>query len=230
MENKFFLTNAIEKIERGESSFFLDPKEFAYVTSLLKKRHSSYQVFKPYPMAEKVLVYKDTLPPMELLEIRTKEPLSHSSILGTFFAHQLLPYCYSDIMVSNPSYVIALKPISEYMKNHILTIGKQTVEIVPKNLSYMENFQPNYETLILHVATLRFDNVLSKLLKLSRKTVLEKMEAKEVFLNYEVCTKRELLLKNGDIFSIRGYGKYLFKEVIYQNKKGNMDIEIEKYQ
>ncbi len=230
MENKFFLTNAIEKIERGESSFFLDPKEFMVVSSLLKKRHSPYQVFKPYPLAEKVLIYKDTLPAMELLEIVSKKRISHRAILGTFFAHQILPYFYSDIMISDRIYVIALKPISRYMQDHILEIGKDPVQLLPRDFSLSQTFEPRYETIILHVTSLRLDNILAKLLKISRKTVLEKLAEKEVFLNYEECMRKEVLLKNGDVFSIRGYGKYRFKEMIYQNKKGNMDIEIEKYQ
>ena len=229
MENKFFLTNAVEKIKRGESSFFLDPKEFLYVSSLLRKQKVPYQVFKPYPMAEKVLIYRDSLPDMELLEITSKEPLFHRFILGTFFAHQILPYFYSDIMIRDSAYVVALKPISKYMQDQILTIGKIPVCWHTKDLSVIENFEPKYETIFLHVPSLRFDAILAKLLKVSRKQVLEKIESHEVFLNYEECMKRETLLKVGDVFSIRGYGKYIFRDIVYQNKKGNMDLEIHQY-
>ncbi len=230
MENKFFLTNAIEKIERGESSVFLDPKEQKEVRRILQKKGIPYSVFEPYPGAEKVLFYRGQLPDMELLEIVSKVPLEHRSIMGVFFAHQILPYFYSDIMITDTHYVVALKPVATYLKNHVHEIGKNTVQIVARDQKLLMNFKPKFETMILHVSSLRLDAVLAKLLRVSRKNILEKIDAKEVFLNYEECLRKEILLKNGDVFSVRRYGKFVFKEIIYQNKKGNMDIEIEKYQ
>ena len=90
MENKFFLQNTIEKIEKGKSSFFLDPKEREFVISKLRKKKISYEIYTPYREAEKVLVYNENYPEIELLEIISKKRLEHRDILGVLFAHHTL--------------------------------------------------------------------------------------------------------------------------------------------
>lgn len=230
MENRFFLKNSIEKIERGKNSFFLDPKEKAYVLNGLRKRQIPYQLYTPYEEAEKVLIYSGKFPEIELLEIVSKELLSHRSILGTLFAHQILPYFYSDIIITATThYLVALKPVANYLKDHVREIGKIPVQFVKRELANLGEYHPSYEMTIYHVSSLRLDTVIAKIIKKSRSSVEEVLDEKEVFLNYEVVTKKDIVLKEGDIFSIRGYGKYRFSKVQYQNKKGNLDIEILKY-
>ncbi len=230
MENKFFLQNSIEKIENGKSSFFLDPKEKKFVLSKLRKNRIPYQVYSPYPEAEKVLIYNGEFPKIELLEIVSKEKLEHREILGMLFANQILPYSYSDIIITeNTHYLIALKSVADYLKIHVQEIGKKQVKFLEKELSFLEEYQPEYDSFLYHVSGLRLDMIVSKITRQSRSAVEEIIAGKEVFLNYEVALKKDICLKEGDIFSIRGYGKYLFSKICYQNKKGNMDIEILKY-
>lgn len=230
MENKFFLQNSIEKIENERSSFFLDPKEKEFVISRLRKKNIPYQIYSPYEEAEKVLVYNGEFPEIELLEIVSKKTLEHRAILGTLFAHQILPHFYSDIMITeNTHYLIVLKSIATYLKNHVREIGKVPVEFVQRDILQLEEYRPSYENFLLHVSGLRLDMIVSKITKQSRKKVDEIIQNREVFLNYIVATKKDMILKEGDIFSIRGYGKYCFDSIRYQNRKGNMDIEILRY-
>lgn len=230
MENKFFLKNSIEKIIHEKSSFFLDPKEKEYVLGKLKKEHIPFQIYAPYEDAEKVLIYNGKFPEIELLEIVSKTPLEHRAILGTLFAHQILPYFYSDIMITDKThYLVALKSVATYLKDHVGEIGKCPIQFIKKDLKELEEYHPCYEKELYHVSSLRLDTILSKITRKSRNAVEEIFREREVFLNYEVVSRKNPLLKEGDVFSIRGYGKYRFSKVLYQNKKGNMDIEILKY-
>ncbi len=229
MENKFFLENMVEKLEKGKNSFFLDPKEQKQVASLLKKKGISYSIYEPYPGAEKVLFYEGKFPDIELLEIVSKIPLEHRSILGVLFAHHILPYFYSDIMITDTCYLVVLKPIAIYLQDHVHEIGKNPVQIVKRNLKLLTRFEPQFDTLILHVSSLRIDTIMAKIMSVSRTKVEEKLKDKEVMVNYQNVTKKDMLLNLQDVFSIRGYGKYILKDIVYQNKKGHMDLEILKY-
>lgn len=230
MENKFFLKNSIEKIESGRNSFFLDPKERMYVLNGLRKKQIPYQIYMPYEEAEKVLIYNGKFPEIELLELVSKELLSHQSILGTLFAHQILPYFYSDIIITETThYLVALKSVATYLKEQVREIGKIPVQFVKRDLTNLEKYRPSYEVEIYHVSSLRLDTIISKITRKSRSVVEDILNEKKIFLNYEVATRKDILLKEGDIFSIRGYGKYRFSTIQYQNKKGNLDIEILKY-
>ena len=63
----------------------------------------------------------------------------------------------------------------------------------------------------------------------SRSIVEEKIKNKEIFINYEILKNKDYKLKEGDIFSIRKYGKYKFIKIIKITKKNNLLIEYLKY-
>lgn len=229
MENKFFLQNCVEKIESGKSSLFLNPSEKSTVTALLKKRNIPYECYIPYEGAEKTLIYNGHFPDLEFLEIVSANPLSHRQVLGTLFSHQISPQFYSDILITDRCYIVALSSVAIYLKSQVREIAGEKVSILKSDGHFLKDYKPQYESFVLHVSSLRLDNIISKLSKKSRQETEQLLSHKEIFLNYEIATKKNTVLKEGDIFSIHRLGKYCFKEVLYCNRKGNMDIRIEKY-
>ena len=75
----------------------------------------------------------------------------------------------------------------------------------------------------------RLDAVIAKIIGTSRNIVLEKIKNKEVILNYEIANKSNYILKEGDIFSIRKYGKYKYIGTLSKTKKDKLIIEYQKY-
>ena len=59
--------------------------------------------------------------------------------------------------------------------------------------------------------------------------VKEKIQNKEVILNFEMLKNSNYYLNDGDVFSIRRYGKYKFKGIVKMTKKQNYVIEYWKY-
>lgn len=50
-----------------------------------------------------------------------------------------------------------------------------------------------------------------------------------VTLNYQEVLQPDKLLKAGDVFSVRGHGKFRLKEVGEPTKKGRLHITIEQF-
>ena len=50
----------IDKLKRGEPTFFLEPNEIKEVSKYFKK--DEFNIFKPFEEAEKVILYRDKLP------------------------------------------------------------------------------------------------------------------------------------------------------------------------
>ena len=94
----------IDKIKRGEHTFFLDPKEANLVKGKLKK--DEYKIYSPYPDSNKVILYKDKLPNVILYEIKSKTPLRHQDILGSMFSLNITNEVFGDIIVDNNKYYI----------------------------------------------------------------------------------------------------------------------------
>lgn len=66
---------------------------------------------------------------------------------------------------------------------------------------------------------LRLDNIISEILKTSRKIAQEQIEQEKIFINYTAETKSTNNLKENDILVIRGKGKYIIEKFLGKNKK-----------
>jgi RNA-binding protein YlmH len=63
----------------------------------------------------------------------------------------------------------------------------------------------------------------------SRKESSDLIKAQKVFLNGALVKSNSDLLKEGDILTVRGYGKAVFSEVTGQSKKGRYAVCMKKY-
>ena len=73
------------------------------------------------------------------------------------------------------------------------------------------------------------DNIIAAAINNSRSKSLELIEAGEVSINYTVSKDKSLLLKEGDIISVKKKGKFIFDKLIGENKKGKYKVLIKKF-
>ncbi len=230
MENKLTIKNNYEKVIRGEYTDFLDPSEYIYVSAYLNKNHIKYQVFKPFNDCTKVIIYKDQVPDVSLIEIKTRGVLKHRDILGTLFSHNINISKYGDIIISNNHYyLIVLSTIRNYILIHFNTINNQRVKLEEVSLDTINNYHFEYEELNILVSSLRLDNVISSLTNRSRRQTDILFKDKYILVNYLINNQKTYLVKEGDIISIRGYGKYLFDTILKQTIKNKYILRILKY-
>ena len=86
-----------------------------------------------------------------------------------------------------------------------------------------------FEETAVVVASLRSDCVVSALSGLSREKSADFIRAGNLTLNYESCGSVSKLLAQGDIISLRGYGKFVLCDEGVQTKKGKLRITLKKY-
>lgn len=101
------------------------------------------------------------------------------------------------------------------------------------------HFQPYYEKIEytqniiyknLIVSSLRLDVLVSALVNVSRKKAQDFIRAGYVKVNHIVLDESSYLCNNNSVISIRGHGRFHFKEVIKRTKKDHLVIETGKYQ
>lgn len=218
----------VDKIRRGECTFFLDPQEFNQVKAKLKK--NEYQIFRPYPNSNKVILYTEKKPEVLLYEIKSKIELRHQDILGTIFSLNISNEMFGDIIVDDHRYYIfILKIIDNYIRSNLLYIKNAPVELEIKNSKYLDNYHQKYEEYELIVSSLRIDTIIAHITNSNRNSVIDKIKNKEILVNYEILQKSSYILKENDIFSIRKYGKYKFIGIVKTTKKDNYIIKYQKY-
>ena len=93
----------------------------------------------------------------------------------------------------------------------------------------MPDLQKELQDMEILVSAPRFDAVVAAITKLSRKDALELFREKKVVLNGRVCENNSMQLKENSVFSIRGYGKYIFIEGGNQTRKGRIYLHLQKY-
>ncbi len=66
--------------------------------------------------------------------------------------------------------------------------------------------------------------------RLSRSGAQELFRDKKVILNGRICENNSMVLKEEDVFSIRGYGKFIYKGCGKQTRKGKIYARLDMYQ
>ena len=217
----------IDKLKNGEPTLFLDPNLEKEIT---KKFKNDINVFRPYEESERIIIYRDLKPKISLFKIITKEKLRHQDIMGSILSLNMKKEVLGDIIVDDNNYYFY---ILESMNNYILSYFNKvkniniTLEELP--LNYLKDYKRKYKEIIVNVKSNRVDLIISKLTGLSRKVVKDMISNKDIILNYQVLTNNSYQFKENDIFSIRGYGKYKYVEVINKTKKNNYLVKCLKY-
>ena len=231
MKDLIFIKNSYQKLIQGGYTMFLDQSEQKQIIALLRKEFVSYQTFQLFEECDKVLLYQGNLPKIALLEITSNQPLEHRSIMGSLFSFGLDVHTFGDILIQkHKSYVVVLPQIRNLILYQLNQIGSIPVSVREVPFTEISFYHRVYQSIEVKVPSLRIDAVLAKLLHISRSQVEEKIKQKEVLLNYEMVKKGTKELKEDDVFSIRKYGKYRLKEILFTTKKGDLVLWIQKYQ
>lgn len=226
---KIELESIVEKIKRGGSTYFLDHKKLECLHNILKKQNIEHYIFYPFKEATYGIIYTGKKVNVSLLKIKSKVPLTHSSIMGSLYQLNLKKEIFGDIIIDNTCYVVVMSHMAQYIIQNIYEIGATKVNLELCDITEIENYQIPLETINTTVSSERIDVVLSKIIGTSRKIVDEKFKNKEVILNYEFAMKPSYLLKKGDIFSVRRHGKYKYIGVISKSKSDKFIIQYQKY-
>ncbi len=154
------------------------------------------------------------------------DSLSHRDFLGAVMNLGINRNTIGDIVIKdNIGYLFCLESISEYIINNLTRIKHTTVvcELADRSVEFTA---PEPEALETTVSSLRADAVSAAVYRLSRSAISELFREKKVFINSRLCEKESAVLKEGDIVSVRGYGRFIFKEEIRTTKRGRLAVRV----
>ena len=218
----------LNRLNNYQPTFFLDPNEQLELKSKLKK--NNYKVFSPYKDAEKVIFYNEQLPEVILYEIKSKQEIRHQDILGTMYSLNISSEMFGDIILYNNRYFIyVLKLFQNYFEMNFTKVRNSSIELVQLDLDYLVDYKRSYEEIELIVSSERIDTVISSIIHTNRNVIKDKIKDKEILLNHDLLKNNSYILKPGDIFSIRRFGKYKYIGIIKNTKKDNYIIKCLKY-
>lgn len=164
--------------------------------------------------------------PISAIEFKYRvcDKLTHRDFLGTLMSLGIERDTVGDILVENGRTVVFVKSeLKDYIESQIFKIGGAGVKIVPPNLANLPQGRGT-EEMSLTVSSLRFDNIVAAVSRLSRDKTAKLILSGETTLNFVVTQNVSCQVKEGDTFTIRGKGKFKLDKVLGETKKGRHKI------
>lgn len=181
-------------------------------------------------IAPEWLEITDELVPIYCITFKYREAdvLTHRDFLGAFMSLKIQRETIGDIVVGSGitqafATETAAKLILEIDK--IGRCGVQAIESETFDMLCVQNFREITGT----VSSLRIDAVASLAIRLSREKTAGLIRQGKVELNYSVVCSSSLNVSEGDIFVVRGFGKFRLKSVTGLSKRERLHIIIEQY-
>lgn len=128
----------------------------------------------------------------------------------------------ADIIISTEILKFILANLSQLTR-----FGKCKIEQI-KLENIHENVQ-EYKNMQVIVSSMRLDNIIAELVATSRNKASELISAERVFINYENETKQTKLIKENDVVSIRGKGKFKIGNVTGNTRSGRIVLHVEQF-
>ena len=168
--------------------------------------------------------------PMKCLTItyRREDKLTHRDILGSFMAQRLKREVIGDIIVSEGESQTFVTEVAAKLLVSVSKIGRVGVKITDEReleLDVVQEFREISGT----VASLRLDCIVSLAANLSREKAAALIRADKVEVNHFPAASVSQELKEGDVLSVRGSGRYILSGIDGLTKKGRIHIELRKY-
>jgi len=222
--NNYNIEHIIDALYNRGCTNFLTRKELMLVKGKLYK--NEFKVYELFFDSSKVILYKKNIPDIRLFKVVINgDVLRHQDIMGTIFSLGIKEDTFGDIVkYKNEFYIFLLPHLVDYFKYNLVSIKNSKVELIEVPIELSGDFRQDYVEKEYIVSSLRIDNVISTIINSSRNDILDKFKNKEVILNYDDEVKPTRTLKEDDVFSVRRHGKFKYKGILRETKKGGYII------
>lgn len=244
-EDRILVSHILDMLEQCEKSFrprfscFLDERQAILARSVMTEQGcESYKLYGGYEGASRTVLGvfppywddEDCFPVSALtFRYRDADKLSHRDFLGAFMSRQIKRNMLGDIVVGTGCTVVfvydTVKPVLMSEISKISSAGVKITEEKNPEINIEQSFTEKSGT----VSSLRLDGIISMAAGISREKSASLIKGGGVSVMYNVTQSPSCQLSEGDIFSVRGYGKFLLFSVNGKTKKDRYHITVKKY-
>lgn len=222
---------------------FLNLNELSLLQEHVRELSGSFKLYGGMDTAERMMAaflpeYPDEEEPVFPIScIRVNLPgskfasskLTHRDYLGAILGLGIERSKIGDIIVEDQeAYFFCISNIASFLLEELRQIGRQTVSC--EEVSSSDVFpEAKRETVTGTVSSCRLDSLIGVAFHTSRGVSQQLIEAGRVFVNAKQQLSTHYNPSEGDVISVRGYGKFEFDGTTGQSKKGRIQIRLLKY-
>ena len=200
----------------------------------------SFEALGGYNLAERTIIAFTPLdstniviPPIVTILIKPlnakfSDTLSHRDFLGAILNLGIDRCKIGDIVVNkNGAYVFCIEKMAMYVIDNLTRI-KHT-PVICELSNFDEEVCLSFSEISGSISSVRLDSVLALCFESSRSSIISNIEEGKVFVNAKVMMTNSYNLKENDVISVRGLGKFKYIGTSGVTKKGRFIATIHKY-
>jgi len=247
-DEKAFVDKAWEWVLRAEEQHevkrtdFLDPRQCFILSTLANRADVKLRLDGGYAEAERkrAVITPEYRDPgeeeigIQVLSVTSADSrfqgLEHGDFLGAILGLGVKRDKLGDLQLHDGGcHCLVAEEISSFFTGHLQQVHRVGVltELLPLNKLIVSG--GTLEEIGLSVASLRLDGIASDVWRLSRAKVLTPIKAGRCRVNWKVEEDPSTPLKDGDVVSMQGFGRFRVLEVQGVSKSGRMRVRVGKY-
>ncbi len=157
------------------------------------------------------------------------DDLNHRDFLGALMNLGIERSKIGDILVrEKEGYVFCESAISRFIIDNLDKVKHTSIEcsIMDKD---MPDIEPEFREIRGSVSSPRLDSVIALAFNSSRSSILGLISGGKVFVDGKLVESNSYMLKEEETVSVRGFGKFIYKGMQNQTKKGRYFVILSKY-
>ena len=168
----------------------------------------------------------DPSPYMKAVEAKAPfSSLSHRDFLGSLMGLGIERECVGDIIVKEQTgWFFLLPSITPHVLSSMVKVGRDGVSVSEVDLFSLPAFEKELKEVTFTVQSLRIDAVASGIFRLSRSSCQDLFIRGDVSLNHFPCLDKDASVSEGDIISLRHYGKAKILSADGRSRKGRIFV------
>lgn len=228
----------VEVLYTSKLTDFLDPRQVVIVESIIGSSGEVKVAFEGGPGSERkrALIYPSYMEPeltdfnLQLLQVEYPSKfvtIEHKHMLGSLMGLGIKREKFGDILFSGDQIqIVVAKEIAAFFTMNFKQVGKATISV---NEIDWENYSASEEQWRERFATLsslRLDVVIAGAMAVSRQKAQLFIQGGKVKVNFRVIEQTSFDCAEGDMISVRGFGRFKVGEIEGKTKKEKWRITL----
>lgn len=152
--------------------------------------------------------------------------LSHRDFLGALLNLGIERGLLGDLIIQdNRAYVFCLNHITDFIIQNLTKVKHTRVKAVLWDKD-TPVFTPKFNIKTGTVTSIRLDSIIALAFSVSRTNAVRLIGSESVFVNGRCVISNSCSLKDGDIISVRGFGKFIFESTDRKSRKDKFVVNI----
>ena len=156
---------------------------------------------------------------------------SHRDVLGSLISLGIKREMIGDIYLIDPynAYVAVIESVADFICRDLEYVSRDKVKTRIADKGEVPEKEQKFEDISLTVSSMRLDAVVASLLCLARDKAKKLIDEGRVSINHEAVFAYDRDVREGDVLSVKGYGRFKTDALLGQTSKGRHRVVVRKY-